>query len=264
MTELSALDAVVRNAARVRLAEVRTPAECSVDLAQPGERDRLRAAMVVESLPGAACACAGDVRFEFVDSEGASLADAVLHHGVALRWDGWQGLAVLQDGGLLLRWLDEHSLRGPLRQAEEAATQRQKAAAEEAAWLAAAPPALRELVESMLRSELGVDLSAEFVAEARELLWRAVPDPVDRVLSLLVWCGSGSGRLSGYPSHEKLPDLLLRDVPIAEIIAGLQAPHADGRHTKGAVRHLRGWRTRRKQKRDLAALPEELKARLLI
>ena len=52
-------------------------------------------------------------------------------------------------------------------------------------------------------------------------------------------------------------------MPIAEIIAGLQDPRADSRHYAGAVRHLVGWTSRAKQKRDIDAVPAPLTARLL-
>ncbi|MFF9819276.1 hypothetical protein [Streptomyces sp. NPDC014006] len=79
---------------------------------------------------------------------------------------------------------------------------------------------------------------------------------MERVLALLNWYGSGSGRCSGYPVHEGVPGELLGRMPIAD-------PRAEERHDAGAVRHLVGWKTRPRQKRDVARLPEPLRARLL-
>lgn len=98
--------------------------------------------------------------------------------------------------------------------------------------------------------------------------WDCVPasgdsDPVERVLALLDWYGSGSGRCSGYPVHEGVPGELLGRVPIADLIAALADPRAEERHDAGAVRHLVGWKTRPRQKRDVAGLPEPLRDRLL-
>ncbi|MGW6244429.1 hypothetical protein [Streptomyces roseolus] len=89
------------------------------------------------------------------------------------------------------------------------------------------------------------------------------PDLVERVLALLDWYGSGSGRCSGYPVHEGVPGELLGRVSIADVLAALADPRAEERHDAGAVRHLVGWKTRPRQKRDIARLPEPLRARLL-
>ncbi|MFD6245264.1 hypothetical protein [Streptomyces roseolus] len=51
-------------------------------------------------------------------------------------------------------------------------------------------------------------------------------------------------------------------MPITGLVAALLDPRAQGRHDAGAVRHLVGWRSRPHQERDLAGLPEPLRARL--
>jgi hypothetical protein len=117
---LSALDAVLRKAFHVRLVEVHAPRgrELVVELAQSGERDRLRTAMAVQSLSGMACTCMGDVRFELLDAQRERLAVVLLHHGITLAWGDWNGHAVLADGRALSRWLDEHGL--PQQQSKKA------------------------------------------------------------------------------------------------------------------------------------------------
>lgn len=109
--ELSALDEVLRNACHVRLVEVRAGRRAIVvDVTGAGELDRLRKVMAVRSLPGMACACMGDVRFEILDARLERLAVVLLHHGITLAWADWEGHGVLADGRALLRWLHEHGL----------------------------------------------------------------------------------------------------------------------------------------------------------
>ncbi|MFJ8896916.1 hypothetical protein ACIRCZ_20205 [Leifsonia sp. NPDC102414] len=103
----------------------------------------------------------------------------------------------------------------------------------------------------------------ELLEEFTDRLQLTFPDPVERALALLNWHGSGSGRCSGCPVHEGVPGKLLGEVPIADLLAGLADPRAEERHDIGAVRHLVGWKTRPRQKRDVASLPEPLRARLL-
>jgi hypothetical protein len=90
-----------------------------------------------------------------------------------------------------------------------------------------------------------------------------VPDPVQRAAALLSWYGSGSGRCSGFPLHEALPEAALAEIPIAHLLAALDVAPADARIDAGAVRHLCGWKSRRHQAADIAALPDDVRERLL-
>lgn len=267
MDRSTALDSVLRQAHVVRVSSasgIGMDGEIRVDLSDPAESARLRTAMAVESLPGFHCMCLGDVRFEVFDRDGGRLAAVVLHHGATLRWGRWESDAVLTDGRLLLEWLDGHGIPGPMRQFEADRQRAEKEAEEERDWLAAMPAGLEGLVDRILvLSRTGGRPSPELLAELTDRLRLTLPDPVERVLALLAWHGSGSGRCSGYPLHESVPDELLGRVPIDDLLAALASPRAEERHDAGAVRHLMGWKTRPRQKRDVAGLPEPLRARLL-
>ncbi|NGY58717.1 hypothetical protein G7043_07225 [Lentzea sp. NEAU-D13] len=248
---LTALDDVLRAAASVRVAEIEWYGEALVDLSREEDRDRLRAAMKVESLPGYVCACRGQVRFEFLDAQGELLTVVVLHHGVSIAWQWQSGNAELADGLVLLRWLKEHGLPGVLLSNSERP--------ERLAWIAAMPPALEEMAGDLVgHFETPADSSR--VVRARERM--QVVDPVTRVLQLLAWNSAGVGRGSKHPPYEDVPGLVLRETPIAEIIAALQDPQADQRHDKGAARLLLLGNSRIRQRLDVARLPGPLRVRL--
>ncbi|MFJ9764101.1 hypothetical protein ACIRUY_09815 [Streptomyces erythrochromogenes] len=267
MNGTTALDGVLQRAHLVRVSPVSgagEDGEIRVDLSDPAESARIRAAMAVESLPGFHCMCLGDVRFEVLDRAGEPLAAVVLHHGVTLRWGRWEGDAVLADGRLLLAWLDGHGMPGPLREFEADRLRARKSADAERDWLAAMPAGLEGTADRILGlSRTGGSPSPDLLAELTDRLQLAFPEPVERTLALLDWYGSGSGRCSGHPLHEGVPGELLAGVPIAGLIAALADPRAEDRHDAGAVRHLAGWKTRPRQKRDVASLPEGLRVRLL-
>ena len=269
MPDETALKNVLDGARRVLVTQAGVTAgrpvstDIVIDESDPLALDALRAALTVKSLPGALCMCVGDAALEFLDDHDRALAVVGLHHGVTLRWSGWDGDAVLADGLAVLRWLDERGAHRPMQQREEDEQRREAARQTEAAWTAAIPHALSDLAPRMLEvSQTGMP-SADLVDEVRARLWTAVPQATTRTLELLAWYGSGSGRCSGYPAHEELPGHLLKTVPISEIIASLLDPRADRRHDAGAVRHLAGWKSRDKQKQDIDAIPTPLKARLL-
>ncbi|MBB4986552.1 hypothetical protein [Streptomyces nymphaeiformis] len=267
MDGTTALDGVLRQAHMVKVSSVSwggEDGEIRVDLSDPAESARLRTAMAVESLPGFHCMCLGDVRFEVFDQAGGRLAVVVLHHGATLRWGRWDSDAVLTDGHRLLVWLAGHGMPGPMRQFETDRRRAEEETEEERHWLAAMPAGLEGLADRILDlSRTGGRPSPELLADLTERLRRTFPDPADRVLALLGWNGSGSGRCSGYPVHEGVPGELLGRVPIADLLAALADPRAEERHDAGAVRHLVGWKARPRQKQDIAAVPEPLRARLL-
>ncbi|WP_331756050.1 hypothetical protein OH791_38575 (plasmid) [Streptomyces anulatus] len=267
MDGMTDLDNVLQQAHMVRVSPVSgygVDGFIWVDLADPAELGQLRAAIAVESLAGSRCMCLGDVRFEVFDPGGERLADVVLHHGATLRWGQWESDAVLVDGLLLLAWLDGHGMPGPMRQFVADRHRAEERTAEKRTWLAAIPAGLDGAADRILAlSRTGGAPSPELLAELTDRLQLTFPDLSERVLALLGWYGSGSGRCSGYPVHEGVPGELLRRVPIADLLAGLADPRAGDRHDAGAVRHLVGWKTRPHQKRDVAGLPEPLRARLL-
>lgn len=267
MDETTVLDNVLQQAHVVHAGSVNgggVVGEIRVDLSDLVESARLRTAMAVESLPGFNCMCLGDVRFEVFDRTGERLAVVVLHHGATLRWEAWESDAVLADGRLLLAWLDGHGMPGPLLQFEADRLREQEWTVEERNWQAAMPAGLEGLADRILGlSRTGGSPAPELLAELTDRLHLIFPDPVERVLALLGWYGSGSGRCSGFPVHEGVPGELLGRVPIADLLAALADPRAEERHDAGAVRHLVGWKTRPRQKRDVARLPEPLRARLL-
>jgi hypothetical protein len=267
MDGTTALDSVLQQAHVVRVSSVSefgAYGEIRVDLSDPEESAQLRTAMAVESVPGFHCMCGGDVRFEVFDRDGERLAVVVLHHGVTLRWEQWESDAVLADGRLLLAWLDGHGMPGPMRQFEADRQRAEEGAEERRNWLAAMPAGLEGTADRILDlSRTGGMPTPELLAELTGRLQLTFPDPVERVLALLHWYGSGSGRCSGYPVYEGVPGELLGRVPVADLLAALADSRAEEPHDAGAVRHLVGWKTRPRQKRDVAGLPEPLRARLL-
>ncbi len=248
---LSALDDVLRGATGVRVAEVEWFGEVFVDLSRPEDRDRLRAAMAVAELPGCVCACRGQVRFEFLDARGERLTDVVLHHGTTLAWQWDSGHAELADGLVLLRWQEEHGL------GSQALGSRERP--ERLAWIAAMSPALEDMADDLV-GHFAMAGDSRHVAEARRRMRQV--DSVTGVLQLLAWCSAGIGRGRKFPPYEDVPGLVLRDVPITEIIAALQDPRADERHDAGAARVLLVGKHRIRQRLDVARLPGPLRTRV--
>jgi hypothetical protein len=121
--------------------------------------------------------------------------------------------------------------------------------------------AVRHYADAAVRN--GGVIPAQWSRDVAQRLTFAYPEPIKRATALLAWYAAGSGRCSGFPAYEELPKEALADLPIADIIAALQAAPDDERVTAGAVRHLCGWKSRALQEQDIAQLPQDVRARLL-
>jgi hypothetical protein len=201
--------------------------------------------------------CHGDLAFEFFDSSGRLTAVVGFHHANHLRWSGW-------DGDAPLRWLAEQGVEGPLVQEEQRQWETRELWLAEQRWRAAAPAAVHDLLDTAVAAGRADGLLPEGIHQLIvQRLEAAIPDPVERVSALLAWYGSGTGRLTGFPVYEALPEPELAETPIARLVQALYAYPGDARIDAGAVRHLCGWKARKHQARDVAKVPAELRARLL-
>ncbi|MEV6598508.1 hypothetical protein AB0M36_16770 [Actinoplanes sp. NPDC051346] len=105
MTSMESLDQVLREVARVRVTEGGASEDrvlgehILLDTADPAALRLLRGALAVEQTTDGHCMCLGDLAFEFFDSSDRRAAVVGFHHGVSLRWPGWDGDALLRDGG---------------------------------------------------------------------------------------------------------------------------------------------------------------------
>jgi len=268
--ENGALDRALRDAVRVRVTEGGVSDDrvlgdhVLLDLTDPAAVRHLRSALAVEQITDGYCMCLGDLAFEFFDSDDRRAAVVGLHHGSSLRWRGWDGDAVLRDGDRVLRWLEEHSVPGPLEEQQKRQAERAEEQLALEQWKAAAPAAVRDLLElAVTASRTTGLLPPSTYSLVGQRLRQAVPDPVERAAALLIWYGSGTGRCSGFPMHEGLPAPALAETPIAHLVEALRSLPVDPRMDAGAVRHLCGWKSRPHQARDIDRLPPELRERLL-
>ncbi|MEU1688897.1 hypothetical protein [Micromonospora sp. NPDC005707] len=228
---------------------------------------QLRVALRVGSVLDGFCMCLGEYGVDFLDGAGRLLAAVSYHHAETLRWDGFTGDGELVDGTALLYWLARRGCQSPLdrfraQKSELVAAEARSRRAEDS-WRAAAPlpsSVVDALVET---SRSGSLTSGEQVDSLCEQLKAAYPEAIQRALVLLAWRSAGTGRISGNPSYEEVPDQMLARLPLATITQALSSPAAADGHFVGAVSHLTSWHSRNRRSRDLDQLPPEIRARLL-
>lgn len=105
-----------------------------------------------------------------------------------------------------------------------------------------AVPALREALlitdytaMFLETTDRGVPLLEPELAQVRDRLLSGYPDPIDRILRVLIWYGSGTANSSGYPTHEAVPAQLLDQEEPADIARAVK--NAAGRAPVGATEH---------------------------
>ncbi|MFB7722467.1 hypothetical protein [Nocardia sp. NPDC056100] len=238
----AALDRVLADARAVQIREMRGDARSLLVERDPVAVQALREALLVTDAPGMSCMCFGDVSFVFLDATGRELTGVTLHHGDSVRWDdaarwgGWHDDAILRDSARSLEWLAVRGVTWPLR--EFRAAQRRAAAAGQARrrWTADIPELITDYTAMFLETtDRGVPLLEPELVRVRDRLLSGYPDPIDRILRVLIWYGSGTANSSGYPTHEAVPAQLLDQEDPADIARAME--NAAGRATAGATEH---------------------------
>jgi hypothetical protein len=233
-----------------------------LDVADPSDLQALQAVLAVRDGGDFVCRCAGELAIGLHGADDRRLAVIGLHHGVSIRWDVWGSDALLVDGEALLRWLDEHGIPEPLRHYREAEVRRHEAAAVEAAWRDAIPAPVQHLAEAFVGLSRTGGSGDALARQADGILTTAIPDEVARAGMVLRWFGAGSGRCSGYPVHEVIPETILLGTNTSVLIAALERS-PDDRLLHGALRYFAGWQFNRRRAGDRTLIPRGLAADLL-
>jgi hypothetical protein len=231
-------------------------------ISDPSELSDLARLTSIEDGDFGHCLCFGEPALELHAEDGAVVAVLGLHHGEALRWDSWSSDAPLLHGPDLLEWLAPRGVQGPLAEFEEARRDAEAYEAQYRDWTEAIPTpleGLRPVIDELRQS--GGMLNDETLVEFAGRLELSHPDPVEQTRLLLRWFGSGSGKMSGYPSYEGIPEQFLLAIPTKTVIEALN--EADLDVLDGGVRYLAGWHFRKERTEDLELIPVSERRTLL-
>jgi hypothetical protein len=199
------------------------------------------------------CMCMGNLVYEIESSAG--IRRVSLHHGETVRdQDAFDSLPLLSPDACM-DWLSARGITFVREQYDEARRRGLEGRARAERWRAALPASLAPFFGDM---GLGGAPRPEWTAA----LASEYPDLTQRAIVLLRLFGSGEGPWSGYPSYEGVPEALLLELPL-EVLVAAAGDAADARVTEGAARLFAGWGFGRQRGADRAALPAELKRRLL-
>lgn len=235
--------------------------------------------------PAGHCMCHGDPTIEFLDKAGKRTAVMGLHHGRAIRWNGWKDDAELADGPGLLEWLAGNGVEYPLREYLDSIQSQASAERSWQRWFAAMPLPLRSLLADQ-QDSIGmiiavpilsaataegegeqfagpVTIDAERLLRAKHAIQEAYPDAVRRAEVLFEWYGRGKGAWTGFPAYEEIPEYLLMDVPFEQLLSALQDTAVPEPRLEGAARFFAGWTFAKGRSTELNRIPPALRQQLL-
>jgi hypothetical protein len=216
---------------------------------EPGEVGQLRRLLAAQP-SGAHCMCMGSA--SILLEGGRAPAVLSVHHGRSVRWlDTRYGDLLLERGRELAEWMAARGVADVRDEMDESERERERSDAEQRTWVVAMPQSLRGYREAMLElSRTGGSPSPELLYQLSRALTDAESDDKSRIRALLSWHAGGSGRCSGYPAHECVPEeLLLAETPKA-LLTVVSAPSLTTAETAGAVRLVASWPARDRSEFD--------------
>jgi len=181
-----------------------------------------------------------------------------------LRWPArWRSDAVLSAPDALADFFLAQgcpTLRTSLDQAREKAA---KLLVDDATWKrtweAAIPAGLLPLVGQLEHDSFAPISAAR--DRAMQALACEFPEPELQALALLRWYGHSLGRWSGFPSSEKVPELLLEMIPHEVLIAALRRDDLTVQQKEGAARFL-CWISWKLRSKKVPEIPGDIRKRL--
>lgn len=259
------IDSLLRSITRVRVVpfsnylEGTSEKKTLLDTSNPASLASFRACFAINEDPATFghCMCFGDPHIE-LHSGDRLVATFGYHHGFAIRWDAWKHDARLKEPERLLEWMSAHGVHGPRDEVESIRRSEEESERHMERWLRSMPECFLPFWDKMDDNR-----NPEVHEALLKALRAAVPSQEAQSLALLAWFGSGEGPWSGYPSYERVPEMLLLHYPTKLLIDVLTSSTVTESQLLGASRYFAGWGFRRARPADQNLLSASLKLRLL-
>lgn len=206
------------------------------------------------------CMCIGTPEVRIYE-QGQLIASVTNHHGMSVRCSLWESDAPITNPELWLAWFDERGIDGPRAEVDQLREQATKSKSQWETWLSVIPVGLQNEWQLCYEGSSGTT-NRDAMDSFRRLLLERIPNEKNRILSLLSWFGSGSGRWSGYPAYENTVEQLLFDYPIEQIITAIRSKTLVVPQLEGAARFFGGWTFSKTYPKGLKSVPKDIKLQL--
>jgi hypothetical protein len=202
------------------------------------------------------CMCDGTPAI-ILNAGGKKTAQLTNHHAKLIRCNLWESDLKLLDEKPLLKWFDDRGITAPQKEYDRALKLDQEYQGAQKKWLDAMPPALKPFWPAMQSPFL------RNLKPIQRALSQSIESKHDRILALFTWFGSGTGKWSGVPVYEMIPEKLLLDFETSELLDAIKGKELTPAQTEGVARLFGGFSFSVERPNDRSLLPTKLKARLL-
>lgn len=223
------------------------------------DRDDLVAAIqIVDTDRQMHCMCDGSPIIRLYH-QGKLLVQVSNHHGNLLRCSLWSSDIPIKDQGAWLRWFDDRGMDGPRQEVKEDEELYKQQELARKRWEGAMPEFVRPLWDGVRKRGGIIDDIEPF----KDAMLRGIPDRTQRIRKIMSWYGSGAGPWTGFPAYEEVPEKMLLQYSITDLVtAGLSAS-LNTTETEGFARLLSIWNFEKLRPGDLQSVPANLKSQLL-
>ena len=173
----------------------------------------------------------------------------------------WDGNVSIVNQDAWVNWFDERGMPGPREELDHERYIEEKSKKDLARWMEAMPEPVKPLRDGVF--DAWGQIIDEKIIEMDHSLVNTFPDKNTRILILLKWYGSGSGRWSGYPAYEMATERLLLGYSTKDILKAVNSSELNTKQTEGTARLFGGWHFSVQRPDDLQIIPAGLKAQLL-
>lgn len=203
-----------------------------------------------ETQTGFHCMCSGTYDFQLY--AGDQLRSIInYHHEISIRYDGWNGDAMLATPESLVNFMAEIGFTKPQDDMQESKRKQDARHLAETEWLAIAPKCF-----TTYWKEFGA--MGELPAGLIEALIKEIPDDTSRIITLLKTFGKTKNFWSGYPSYENIPKEILNTMHPMVILQAYTGSDRNYKTRRGLGRYLCSWDFKQVRKKYLQYISEEV------
>ena len=175
----------------------------------------------------------------------------------------WKSDAFLHDTEKWLKWFDDRKIPWLRKEYEADLARAKKQELAEVRWQKAMPKSIRPLWASVTKNQFFSGILAPDLSPLKKALIKELPATSERILALSHWFGSGAGPWSGFPAYETIPETLLLEYHLSDILSVVKSTTITDAQLEGLARLLAGWDFSQKRPKDVENIPEAIKKILL-
>jgi hypothetical protein len=204
-----------------------------------------------EQTIGFYCMCLGTYAIE-LHSGNEIPATIGFHHGISIRYDGWNSDVELAKSEELLHFLFDLGFQEPLQERINESKRYEKQKNEDEKWLSNAPKCFAKYWNEMN------DFDDDYLSSLLDDFNAEIPERDLQIISLLKIFSVSQNLWTAYPIYEKVPETILTNYSLQEILLAYNNSEKSRRTQIGLGRFLCSFRFRKDRKKQIKLIPQSV------